>query len=166
MNNGFVYLFRHIAMLKITPPHLRNYLLNKCIGKVAPTAEIKNEVYLGGQRFSIGEHVFINKFCRLFSGCADESAIILEDNVVLAMGVTLTTHTHQISYCKRRAPRQTLLKPITIKEGCWLGANVTVLPGVTIGKGTVVGAGSVVIKDLEPNSVYVGNPAHKVKDLE
>lgn len=145
---------------------MRNYLLNKCIGKVAPTAEIKNEVYLSGQRFSIGEHVFINKFCRLFSGCADESAIILEDNVVLDMGVTLTTHTHQISDCKRRAPRQTLLKPITIKEGCWLGGNVTVLPGVTIGKGTVVSAGSVVIKDLEPNSVYVGNPAHKVKDLE
>jgi len=40
-----------------------------------------------------------------------------------------------------------------------------VLPGVTIGRGTVVGAGAVVIKDCDPNSLYVGNPARKVKQL-
>ena len=82
------------------------------------------------------------------------------------MGVTLTTHTHEISSGKRRAERKTVFRPIVIGDGCWIGANVTILPGVTIGRGTVVGAGSVVVKDLDANSVYVGNPARKIRQLE
>jgi acetyltransferase-like isoleucine patch superfamily enzyme len=57
-------------------------------------------------------------------------------------------------------------KPITIGEDCWLGGNVVVLPGVTIGKGVTVGAGSVVTKDVEDYVVVVGNPARVVKRLE
>ena len=53
-------------------------------------------------------------------------------------------------------------KPITIGEDCWLGANVTVLPGVTIGDRCIIGAGSVVTKDVPNDSVYVGNPAHPI----
>lgn len=49
-------------------------------------------------------------------------------------------------------------KPITIGDNVWLGANVTVLPGVTIGKNSVIGAGSVVTKDIPENVVAVGNP--------
>lgn len=49
--------------------------------------------------------------------------------------------------------------PITIGEDCWFGGNVTVLPGVTIGRGSTLGAGCVVTKDIPPFSVAVGNPA-------
>ncbi len=54
---------------------------------------------------------------------------------------------------------------VTIKKGAWLGANVTVLPGVTIGENSVVAAGALVNKDVEPNSVYAGIPAKKIKEL-
>ena len=62
------------------------------------------------------------------------SDIIIGDDVAIAMGVTLTTHTHQISSGKRRAERKTVFRPIVIGDGCWIGANVTILPGVTIGR--------------------------------
>lgn len=56
-------------------------------------------------------------------------------------------------------------EPARIGRGAWLGANVTILPGVNIGDGAVVGAGSVVTKDVEPNAVVVGSPARKVREV-
>ncbi len=56
-------------------------------------------------------------------------------------------------------------KPIKIGNNVWLGANVTVLPGVTIGDNAVIGAGSVVTKDIPANVVAVGNPCHVVKQI-
>lgn len=57
-------------------------------------------------------------------------------------------------------------RPITIEEDCWIGGNVTILCGVTIGKGTVIGAGSVVTKDIPAESVAVGNPARVIKTID
>lgn len=76
----------------------------------------------------------------------------------------LTTVTHEIGNSDQRAGVN-LYKSIKIDEGCWLGANVTVLPGVTIGKGCIVGAGSLVNKSLEENYMYAGVPARKIKYL-
>lgn len=149
-----------------TPPLFRNVLLNNRIGEVSRTAEICSGTYFTGKRIVIGERVFINKFCKFFSHTKPGSDIIIGDDVAIAMGVTLSTHTHQISRGKRRAERKTVFRSIVIGDGCWIGANVTILPGVTIGRGTVVGAGSVVVKDLDANSVYVGNPARKIRKLE
>lgn len=54
---------------------------------------------------------------------------------------------------------------IHVGEDCWLGGNVTVLPGVRIGQGSTVGAGSVVTKDVPPYTVVAGNPARKIRDV-
>ncbi len=56
-------------------------------------------------------------------------------------------------------------KPVVIGDKTWLGANVTILPGVTIGEGAVIGAGSVVTKDIPPYTVAVGNPCKVVKEI-
>ncbi|EHM32411.1 Putative acetyltransferase [Enterococcus faecium E4453] len=55
--------------------------------------------------------------------------------------------------------------PIVIEDGSWIGANVTVIPGVTIHKGAIVAAGSVVVKDCEENALYAGVPAKKIRNL-
>lgn len=57
-------------------------------------------------------------------------------------------------------------KNITIKRGAWLGANVILLSGVTIGENSVVGAGSVVTKDVPPRCIVGGNPARIIRNLE
>lgn len=54
---------------------------------------------------------------------------------------------------------------ITVGDGCWIGTNVTILPGVNIRNGCVIGAGSLVTKDCEPNGLYVGVPAKRIKEL-
>ncbi|CAK7562917.1 MAG: hypothetical protein SEPTF4163_000773 [Sporothrix epigloea] len=57
-------------------------------------------------------------------------------------------------------------KPIVVGEDCWLGGNVIILPGVTIGAGSTVGAGSIVTKDVPPGVVVVGNPARVIRVVE
>ena len=55
--------------------------------------------------------------------------------------------------------------PIRIGRNCWLGANVSVMPGVTIGDNVVIGAGSVVTKDLPSNVIAVGNPCKILREV-
>ena len=57
-------------------------------------------------------------------------------------------------------------KPVRIRRNVWVGANVTILPGVTIGENAVIGAGSVVTKDVPDNAVVAGNPARLIRYLD
>ena len=61
--------------------------------------------------------------------------------------------------------RVIMTKPIHIKKNAWIGARVSILPGVTIGENTIVGTGAVVTKDIPDNSIAVGNPAHVIKTI-
>lgn len=54
----------------------------------------------------------------------------------------------------------------TVGDGCWIGANATILPGVTVAPGCVIAAGAVVTKDTEPDGLYAGVPARRVRDLD
>lgn len=58
------------------------------------------------------------------------------------------------------------IQPVILKRGCWIGANVTILPGVTIGENSVVGANSLVTKSVPPFHVAVGNPARVIKKID
>lgn len=55
--------------------------------------------------------------------------------------------------------------PVTVEDEVWIGANVTILPGVTVRHHCVIGAGSVVTKDTEPYGIYAGVPARRIRDL-
>lgn len=57
-------------------------------------------------------------------------------------------------------------KPVHIKKNVWIGVNVTILPGVTVGENAVIGAGAVVTHDVPDNAVVVGNPARVIKYLD
>ena len=80
------------------------------------------------------------------------------------MSTVLITVTHEIGKKSCRAGKN-ISKSIKIGKGCWIGANSTILPGVTIEDGTIIGAGSVVTKNCKSNSCYVGCPAHRIKEL-
>ncbi|CVK21574.1 acyltransferase [Sporomusa sphaeroides] len=137
------------------------YLLYRLCGCNIKTKRISPECIITSNRISIGKHTYINYRC-IFD---NEDHIEIGEHCFLAQEVLLAGATHPITnrtYC--RAGKAYGL-PIRIGNGCWIGARVTVLAGVTIGEGTVIAAGSLVNKDCEPNSLYAGVPAKKIKDL-
>lgn len=145
------------------PSKLRIYFLNKLIGSVDKSSYINFPNYFRGGNIIIGKGVFVNKFCRIISN--PKAAIVIKKNTSIAYGVQMYTDTHEIGGEDRRAPHKAIFLPITIGEGCWIGANAIILPGVTIGNGVVVAAGAVVAKDLASNAVYGGVPAKLIRKL-
>ena len=86
------------------------------------------------------------------------------DGVFVGPRVMFATRNHEVGQPDKRAGK-TVNQPIMVGSGSWIGANVTILGGVTIGPGCVIAAGAVVTRDTERDSVYAGVPATRVKDL-
>ncbi|MNP69519.1 Maltose O-acetyltransferase [compost metagenome] len=81
------------------------------------------------------------------------------------MQVMLCSSTHEPGDVSRRAGKPSG-KSIKIGDGTWIGTRAVILPGVTIGEGCIISAGAVVTKDCEPNAMYAGVPAKKIKELD
>ncbi len=108
-------------------------------------------------QMTIGEGVFANHDLTVMAG----GGVTLEDGVMIGPHATLLTVNHDFSNLQILK-----CKPVTVKKGAWIGANVTVLPGVTIGEGAVIASASVVTKDVPAHTVVAGNPAKVIKTLE
>lgn len=111
-----------------------------------------------GNRVKFGKGVFINHSAILSAS----GGIEFEDGVMAAPGIRIATINHDFY---NRHTTYTYGK-VTIKENAWLGMNVTICPGVTIGKNAVIGASSVVTKDIPDYAVAVGNPAKVIRYLD
>ena len=112
-----------------------------------------------GKNTKIGRNVFINFDCT-FLGLG---GITIDDNVLIAPKVSLLSEGHPIS----PEGRQSLVPGhVHIKKGAWIGANATILPGVTVGENAVVAAGAVVSKDVPANTIVGGIPAKIIKKIE
>lgn len=121
---------------------------------------LKN-VYIEGNRLKIGTDVYIGPHATILCGVDN---IIIEDHVIIGPNVTLVESNHIFDkvgeYIKHAGLKG---GGILIEEDCWIGANVTILAGVTIGRGCVIGACSLVTKSIPPYSVAYGIPAKIVK---
>lgn len=93
------------------------------------------------------------------------SEITIEDDVMFATNVNMTDGFHGYMHIDEPYKYQEIIRiqPITIKQGCWIGQNVVIFPGVTIGKMTIIGANSVVTKSIPERSIAVGSPARVIK---
>lgn len=111
-----------------------------------------------GLNTHLGEGVFINAGCRF----QDQGGIYIGDGALIGHNAVIATLNHNMDPEKRA---NLLPAPVHIGKRAWLGSNVTVLPGVTIGEGAVVAAGAVVTKDVAPNTVVGGVPAKLIKEL-
>ena len=112
-----------------------------------------------GKNIRVGKNVFINHGCEFM----DRGGITLEDNVLIGPKVNLVTINHPIDPEHRRS---TWCAPIVIKKNAWIGAAVSVMPGVTIGENAIVAANSVVTKDVADNTIVAGTPARFIKTIE
>ena len=109
----------------------------------------------------IESDVIIGNNVTVKSGVYIWDGVRIEDNVFLGPNATLTNDPMPRS---RKYPEK--FSGITLKKGCSLGANATILPGITIGENAMVGAGAVVTKDVPANAVVVGNPAKIIRYLK
>ncbi len=92
--------------------------------------------------------------------------LTIEDHVAIGPRVTVVTGTHEIGGTSvMRCSRVARKLPVVIEKGCWIGAGTVILPGVTIAKGCVIGAHSLVTKTTQPDGLYMGSPARRVRDL-
>ena len=106
------------------------------------------------------------------------SSITVGDDILMAWGITIVDHnSHSVFWCERKDDviswihgrkdwSHVVCAPVTIGNKAWIGFNVIILKGVTIGEGAVVAAGSVVTKDVPPYTIVAGNPAKVVRHVE
>ena len=122
-------------------------------------------VYMGEGTFAnYGLKVTVNQN-------AQDYRVIIGDRVSIAPNVTIISesepnnspHLAGIAYVKENLIKD---EKVVIEDDAWLGASVTILPGVKIGKGAIVGAGAVVTESVEPYTVVAGIPAKKIRTLQ
>ena len=95
----------------------------------------------------------------------DCGMVKIGSRVMCANNVSILAATHETGVQSRRDNIE-YAKPVEIGDDCWIGANVSIMPGVKIGKGCTIGAGAVVTKDIPDFSVAVGAPAKVIKKVE
>lgn len=114
--------------------------------------------------YGLNIHVGDNFLANYNVTILDVAPVHIGDNVMIGPNTMICTVGHPLSP-KGRRNHLGVAKPIRIGNDVWIGGNVTVLPGVTIGNNVVIAAGAVVTKDVPDNCLYGGVPARKIKDL-
>lgn len=114
-----------------------------------------------------GKNIFIgNNFTGNYNlTILDIREVWIGDNVMIGPNTLITTVNHPLTPMGRRQ-HLGIAKPVRIGNDVWIGGNVTILPGVTIGNNVVVAAGAVVTKDIPDNSLMGGVPARLIRELE
>ena len=147
-------------------------MIRELFGSVGTNVSVGDGTIVGfGDNIHVGNNVSINYRCIL----NDCNSIVIGNDVLIAPGVQMNTASHPTPLSERLTPGwnlasgeyrwRTFAKPIIIGDGCWIGADATIIGGVTIGDGAVVAAGAVVTKDVEPNTMVGGVPARRLKRL-
>lgn len=111
-----------------------------------------------GKNLTFGKRVFVNAGCKF----QDQGGIVIGDDVLIGQNVVIATLNHAMDP-ERRGNMEP--RPVRIGDKVWVGANATILPGVTIGDGAIVAAGAVVTKDVAPRTVVGGVPAKVIKTI-
>lgn len=132
-------------------------LINDPNGTAAVTAPFWCDY---GYNITVGKNFYSNHNLVILDG----AKVSMGDNVFIAPNCCITTAGHPID-AKQRADGLEIALPVTIGNDVWIGANVSILPGVNIGGNTVIGAGSVVNKDIPSGVVAAGNPCKVIRPI-
>ncbi len=142
----------------VNPEEIKQ-ILSKILDKELQDVTVFTPLYINcGKHITIGKNVFINFDCTFLA----LGGITIEDDVLIGPKVSLITENHPLDPQERKGLTG---KPILIKKNAWIGANATILPGVTIGENAVVAAGAVVSKDVPDNTIVGGIPAKFIKNV-
>lgn len=159
----FDYLNKNISSMPIR--------LIKLIANYYPDARIR-KLYFEKLGVYMGEGTYANLGMKIVIGELKEKYMLyIGNNVSIAPNVTFVIESSpnnskklsNFDYIKNKLIKN---EKIVIEDEVWIGANVTILPGIKIGKFSIIGAGSVVTKNVEQYSIYAGVPARKIRDLK
>lgn len=140
----------------------RQAAIREILGKTGKNCVVEQPLFCTyGYNTTVGENFFLNVNCKLM----DSGKITIGNNVFIAPNVCIITEEHAMDVEQRLAGLE-YTHPVTIGDNVWICTGALVLPGVTIGDNCVIGAGSVVTKDIPPNSLAVGNPCRVIRTLE
>ncbi|WP_243120257.1 acyltransferase [Caloramator sp. E03] len=171
-----------IGVLRIKAKIFGDYIINRYIehcsereikialkllgAQISETTNIRpglvlDNTYFNYKNLKIEDNCFIGR--KVFFDMAD--CITIKKEAVISEGVSILTH-QDVGYRMLKRFYKRKVAPVVLEEGCWIGANATILCGVKIGKCSVVAAGSVVNKDVPEYTVVGGVPAKYIKDLK
>lgn len=140
----------------------RDEILTELLGELPENLSLNSPFICDyGRNISIGANVFINTNCYFMDG----AAIKIGHNVFIGPFCGFYTANHPLEVRERNRGLEQAL-PITIGDNVWIGANVTILPGVTIGSSSVIAAGSLVTRDIPSRCLAVGTPCQVIKRFE
>lgn len=152
-------LINTIASSALVPNQIRVGILRLLGFSVGPATTISAGCFFG-RAMTFGEECFVNFGC-FFNTTA---GVHVGDRVHFGPRVSVLTSSHDIGSGERRAGPASD-SPVVIESGAWIGACVTVLPGVRIGSGSVIAAGAVVTTDVPAHSLVAGVPARVVREF-
>lgn len=136
-------------------------ILNELLGKVGKSPVFTAPFWCDyGYNIEIGDDFYTNHNCVMLDG----AKISIGNNVFIGPNCCLSTAGHPIDF-ERRNKGLEYAYPITIGNNVWLGANVSVLPGTTIGDNIVIGAGCVVNRNVPSNTIVAGNPCKIIREI-
>lgn len=136
-------------------------LLHQILGEIRGDLVVTAPFYCDyGFHISVGANFYTNHNCTILDG----AEVTFGDNVFIAPNCVFSTAGHAIDAGQRGKGLEIAL-PIRVGNDVWIGANVVVLPGVTIGDRTIIGAGSVVNRDIPSDVVAVGNPCRVMRRI-
>ena len=139
----------------------RSRIIRLLLGKTCKNFLIEQPFYCDyGYNIEIGENFYMNVNCVILDG----AKVTFGNNVFIAPNCGFYTAGHPLDV-KQRNEGLEYAYPITIGHNVWIGANVTVLPGVSIGDDSIIGAGSVVTKDIPSGVMAVGNPCRVIREI-
>jgi acetyltransferase-like isoleucine patch superfamily enzyme len=152
---------------------------------IAPDVKLGRDVKLSkfinlygcevGDESKIGAFVEIQKNAKIGKRCKISShtficeGVTIEDNVFVGHGVTFINDTYPRATAadgELQSEKDWRVVPTTVRKGASIGSGATILCGLEIGEDAIVGAGSVVTKDVPPNSIVAGNPARKLRSIQ
>jgi maltose O-acetyltransferase len=153
-------VFNRVLASALIPEALRTVLLRAAGMRLGTGVGVKPGCFFVSNDIEMGDYSGLEYECWVLN----EAKVTIGSRTAIGAQSMLVTGSHEVGTGHDRAGLAAAM-PIVIGSGCWIGARVMILPGVTIGDGCIIGAGSIVTSYCEPHGIYMGSPAVRIRGL-